>query len=68
MVNEINHRDTYFDTWHEDNWDDNQREHEEYIVYVTKGDEVLEYTRCGCEMEAQGEVDKLTKIGVNARY
>ena len=46
MVNEINHRDTYFD----------------------KGDEVLEYTRCGCEMEAQGEVDKLTKIGVNARY
>ncbi len=67
MVNEINHRDTYFDTSHEDNWDDNQREHEEYIVYVI-GYEDLEYTRCGCEMEAQAEVDKLTKIGVNARY
>jgi len=68
MIHECNHRDTYFDTSYEDNWDDNQQEQDEYIVYVTKGDEVIEYSRHGYEEEAQGEVDKLTKIGVNAHY
>lgn len=67
MIHECNHRDTYFDTSYEDNWNDNQQEQDEYIVYVIAY-ENIEYSRYGCEEEAQAEVDKLSKIGVNAYY
>lgn len=66
--NDSHHRDTYHDTEYEDNWDDNQMEQDEYVVYVEKDGKMIPYSNYRYEEEAAAEVEKLKSIGVNARY